>query len=107
MNIVFLSYLKAFGIVTITALTGWFTAKLFVSKCNFNRSLTMELALGTAGTLLLLTAGIGKLGWQIQTWDGHSSAETMNDWLFFLLTIVGAWSLFTDIFIKYLETKTT
>ena len=103
MNIVFVSYLKAFVIICTTVFLGWLAAKVLISKFSFLITPALELALVVVGTILLLTAGIGKLGWHIQTWGGQTPAESINDWLFFLLTIVGAWLLFTEIFIKYIK----
>lgn len=103
MNIVFVSYFKAFFIIFITVILSWLTAKMLISKFSFLITPTFELAMVVCGTLLLLTAGIGKLGWQFQSWSGQTPADSLNDWLFFSLTIVGAWLIFTEIFIKYLK----
>jgi hypothetical protein len=49
------------------------------------------------GTSFLLVAGIGKLGWSIQTWDGNAPAESLNEWIFLILSHIGTFLLFIDL----------
>ncbi|MCX5634218.1 MAG: hypothetical protein NTW55_00020 [Planctomycetota bacterium] len=51
----------------------------------------------------LSTAGIGKLGWAIQTWDGTSNAENWNIRIFWGLSLIGAFLVFTKLYLDYKE----
>ncbi len=55
------------------------------------------------GTGLLLVAGIGKLGWSIQTWDGETSAEKLNDCIFWIASYIGTFFLFTQLNYQFLN----
>ncbi len=48
----------------------------------------------------LLWAGIGKLGWSIQTFGGHTPPEKLNMVIFWILSHIGTFLLFTHIWIK-------
>ena len=52
----------------------------------------------SAGFLLL--AGIGKLGWSIQTYGGETSLEKLNNCLFLILSHIGTFLLFLHIFLS-------
>ena len=52
---------------------------------------------------MLLTAGIGRLGWEVQTWDGTSPLESWNKIVFQILIHLGSYTLFLNIFLKYLK----
>ena len=49
-----------------------------------------------AGTLCLLTAGIGKLGWSIQSWVGTTPPESLNQGIFLTLSHLGMFFVFTE-----------
>ena len=48
------------------------------------------------GTIVLLTAGIGKLGWEIQSYSGANPPELLNDNLFFFLSHLGMFLIFIE-----------
>jgi hypothetical protein len=55
------------------------------------------------GLAIILTAGLGKLGWEIQTMSGTSPQESLNKIVFKIFSHIGTYILFTDLFIKYLQ----
>jgi hypothetical protein len=48
-----------------------------------------RLVMFLAATVLLLTAGIGRLGWEIQTWGGGTPPESLDQWIFLVLSLLG------------------
>jgi hypothetical protein len=48
------------------------------------------------GVGLLLVAGIGRLGWDIQTWGGESPPERLDTWIFWILSSAGTVLLIVD-----------
>ncbi|MFC1536110.1 hypothetical protein ACFL4H_01930 [Candidatus Neomarinimicrobiota bacterium] len=81
----------------------YFSAKIintYLSSNLSDRTLSIILLIGTA---ILLTAGIGRLGYEIQTWGGTTPLENMNKLVFRILTHLGSYILFTDLFLKYLR----
>lgn len=50
------------------------------------------------GTGMLLVAGIGRLGWEIQTFDGQTAAECLDQTIFWILSVVGTGLLVYDFF---------
>lgn len=73
----------------------------FVIRIYYKRFITRKLRiiLLALGTLCLLVAGIGKLGWHsgITTWDGGSTAENLNEIVFWVLSIMGSFCIFLDL----------
>jgi hypothetical protein len=57
------------------------------------------------GTGFLLVAGIGKLGWSIQTYSGNTPAENLNERIFLFLSHIGTFFLFIDLICIYLSQK--
>jgi len=49
-----------------------------------------------AGTGMLLVAGIGRLGWSIQTYKGQSPAEKADRLIFWILSVGGTHLLVLD-----------
>ncbi len=49
------------------------------------------------GASLLLVAGVGKLGWEIQTIDGTSKPEMLNNSIFNMLSYAGTFCIFFDL----------
>jgi hypothetical protein len=50
------------------------------------------------GSALLLVVGIGRLGWSIQTIDGHSPPERLDQVLFLILSLAGTFLLVFEYF---------
>ena len=48
-----------------------------------------------SSSFILLYAGIGKVGWSIQTWAGDTTPENVNNAIFQVLTFLGGFLLFT------------
>ena len=57
------------------------------------------------GSALLLVAGIGKLGWSIQTYGGTTPAENLNERIFLVLSHLGTFLIFVDISLTALNKK--
>jgi len=57
------------------------------------------------GSILLLVAGIGRLGWSIQTIDGTSAPERLNDSLFWLFSQLGAFAIFLEWSLRWRAAK--
>jgi len=76
-------------------------ALLFVrfsrSKCSKLINEHIRLVYLIVGAGFLLVASIGKLGWSIQTWDGNTPAESLNEWIFIILSHIGTFLLFIDL----------
>jgi hypothetical protein len=51
------------------------------------------------GSAMLLVAAIGRLGWEIQTWDGNSTAERVDDILFWTFSVFGTALIIVDYFL--------
>jgi hypothetical protein len=54
----------------------------------------LRLGSSPVGTFLVAIAGLSRLGWPIQTWDGHSRAERLDNRVFWTVTLVGLGVLF-------------
>ncbi len=59
-------------------------------SCKFQNIATL------VGTIALLTAGLGKLGWEIQSYSGTNPPEILNDKLFLFLSHFGRFLIFVE-----------
>lgn len=66
----------AWAITPRVAPSGWFHGVLLVSSA-----------------ILLFVAGVGRLGWNVQTWSGNTPTERFNLWTFRGLSFVGLYLL--------------
>lgn len=64
-----------------------------------------QVVLMCLSSVFLLVAGIGGLGWAIQTYDGTTPAEKLNKYIFLVLSYVGTFLMFVDIFLTALNDK--
>jgi hypothetical protein len=96
---VFINMLFAFGLVRLLKhkVASFKLAKFIVKN--------KHIMLGCFGTAILLVAGIGKLGWSIQTVGGTTPAEKLNEYIFWVLSCVGTFLVFVDIFLTALNDK--
>ena len=58
-----------------------------------------------SSSFILLFAGIGKVGWSIQTWNGDTAPEIVNNVIFQVLTFFGGFLLFTYLILIWLANK--
>lgn len=83
---------QSFLCISATLLAGWLTAKLLhasagpVSPC-------VNKFLQWGGVLVLLWATLAKQGWNIQTINGESLPELVNDCIYRSLYVFGSWLL--------------
>ena len=75
---------KAAGVVALVFGLAYWSASRVVTIPASRR--VMWQAVGAALTFWAVYA---KVGWQIQTIDGNSPAETFNEWFFYIVTAVG------------------
>ncbi|MBN1795812.1 MAG: hypothetical protein JW804_03995 [Sedimentisphaerales bacterium] len=101
---VILHYLIAAVSVFINIALAYCTAKFLITKHSkpINSYTTALLVLGTC---LILIAGIGKLGWSIQTIGGNSIFEKLNNGLFWCLSHLGTFLIFLSIFISLVKNE--
>jgi len=89
-----------FGVL-IQVAVNFIVALLYVrwlrSRCPklINKHMRLVYLLIAAG--FLLVASIGKLGWSVQTYNGHTDAERLNECIFIILSHIGTWFLFVDL----------
>ena len=55
------------------------------------------------GTLFLLTAGIGKLGWGDLAWSSDDPAAKLDGNIFYLLSYIGGFLLLLDISLTFFQ----
>lgn len=60
---------------------------------------TLTPILYALATLLFVSAGIGRLGWEIQTWNGNTPEEKLNKWIFLVSTGLAGFLLFVAYFL--------
>ncbi len=84
--------LTSFCIVAISMLAGFVAGRLYIELVGtatvFNAELLQYVGIG-----ILLWATLGKLGWSIQTMDGGTVPELVNEWIFRALYVVGSFAL--------------
>jgi len=95
MRTVVFHYFKTALHVGINFTLAFAFALLLKHKCTkfiTEKNLSMLLIVSSA---CLLIAGIGKLGWSIQTLGGNTPAENLNQTIFLCLSHFGTFLLFT------------
>ena len=96
------SYGIALLLMTITIALGWGSGAALASSWP-NPSAIIPVLQAFAGGILL-AATLGRVGWNIQTYNGQTLAEKSNRWLFRSLYVLGtyqfvlatAWAWFAD-----------
>lgn len=91
---VILYYLRILVLVASNFGLAWLIVYLSKSKCPKLLSERNRLICVIIGTGLLLLAGIGKLGWSIQSYDDKTTAEKLNDWIFWIVSYAGTLLIF-------------
>jgi hypothetical protein len=94
---VVLHYVLTAIYVTINIGLAFFTAWLIAIKRPQWVTDGKKAFLLVVGTGILLVAGVGKLGWSIQTMVGTTPAEQMNEAIFLTLSHVGTFILFLEV----------
>jgi len=94
------NYLRAGLYVVVEFVFAWGLATFFLGKYSLWRSDRTQLVLFLFGTGILLVAGIGRLGWPIQTLGGNSPAEKLDQGIFLLLSLSGTFLLLLDYFLS-------
>jgi hypothetical protein len=79
-------------IVVFAAILGWFVGR-FVGWFGYCALAWWIGFLQIAGTGLLLWAVLFVRGWEIQSWDGNTLSERVNQWLYRALSFIGTWIL--------------
>ena len=96
MSQVWLNYAKVIGFIgsnfCLALAVSWFLR----SKLAFEPSARVHALVILAGTAFLLVAGLGKLGWTLQTWDGNTPPEQLNDLLFRIFSYLGMFFVFFE-----------
>jgi hypothetical protein len=93
---VWLSYAKALGHITCNFLLAFSLVFVFHRYSALHPSHWAQSLLTLGGTFCLLTAGLGKLGWAIQSWGGTTPPEVLNHNLFLVISHVGMLLIFTE-----------
>ena len=86
------AFRQSFLYVSATLLAGWLTARLLHASLGPS-SPCVNKFLQWGGVLVLLWATLAKQGWNIQTINGESLPELVNDWLYRALYVFGSWLL--------------
>lgn len=98
MDVVIFNYIKAAVIVVGDFGAAWAFARWARKRLPLFRSKAIRVILFLVGTGALFVAGIGRLGWDIQTWSGSSPAERLDQSIFIILSAVGTFLLMLDYF---------
>ncbi len=88
MGQVIINYLLTALYVLLSFSLSWLLAYVAIRKFPKFVERTHDVAF-LLGTGLLLVAGIGRLGWSIQTLDGTTSAEALDQDIFWVLSVFG------------------
>lgn len=100
MLVVAMNYVKVTGFVVFEIILTWvLVSKVFMPYFPRLTTDKAKCILFLAGTTMLLVAGIGRLGWDIQTWDGNTAREKLDFYVFMLLSLGGTFLLLLDFFI--------
>ncbi len=92
------NYVKTFIYVLVDFGLAWFVAETIARRCPaFTRDRFPKTAF-VLGSLFLFVAGIGRLGWPIQTIKGISSPEVVDGWIFWSLSLSGTFLILLDFF---------
>lgn len=93
------NYVRSGLYVVIEFVFAWALVTFFLGKYSLWRSDRTRLVLFLLGTGILLVAGIGRLGWPIQTIGGSSPAEKVNQGIFLVLSLSGTFLLLLNYFL--------
>lgn len=96
MKEVILNYLKTFGFIAIVFPPAFLTASFLKAKCSFLLTPKIHSIITLIGTVLLILAGLGKLGWSIQTASEQSQPEQLENAIFWVLTCSGMFIIFIE-----------
>lgn len=105
MNIVIQHYLIASLTVVINFTIASVVAWLVEWKAPHIWILRNKFIIIIIGTMIFLIAAIGKLGWSIQTWNGNTSPEQLNNQLFWILSHLGSFLIFFEIMSRYFRRR--
>lgn len=81
------SFLQSLFWIVATAIVGYAFGR--AAWHSFGDNNIAVLALATAGGLVLFGATMGVQGWDIQSMDGNTLPERINQWIFRTLTLLG------------------
>jgi hypothetical protein len=99
MKEVIFNYLRTTIYVALDFFIAWLLAvRLIARKYPQLASKRIKLFLFLIGTGALLIAGIGRLGWAIQTFDGNTPPERWDQTIFLVLSLGGTFLLVLDLF---------
>ena len=85
------SIVQAFFTVFLTLLSAFLLAHILVNYTSFSTGLLMGIQV--ASGLFILWAIVGKLGSSIQTWDGQTLPETIDNFWNIFLNVIGIFCL--------------
>ena len=105
MNVVLQHYLIASLTVVINFSIASVVAWLMEWKDPHIGILRNKFIIIIIGTIILLIAAIGKLGWSIQTWNGNTSIEQLNNQIFWILSHLGSFLIFFEIMLGYFRRR--
>jgi uncharacterized membrane protein len=88
-------YFVALLVVIGAVVCGTVTARLAVTRLGSRLAAARTVAFAF-GAGLLLVAGIGRIGWGIQSWSGESPAEVLDKWMFWVFSWLGTALLVVD-----------
>ncbi len=95
-----LNYFKVAGIVGSEMFLAWgLVSQIIEPRFPCLTTDKAKRVLFLLGTGALLVAGIGRLGWDIQTWDGNTPPEKLDGIIFWTLSLGGTFLLLLDFFI--------
>ena len=89
MKQVALNYVKSAGWVVAVFILAMLAARLASRKAQRLCRGRLRVVTFLLGSGFLFVAGIGRLGWQIQTWTSASQVETFDQNVFLTLSLLG------------------
>lgn len=87
-----LTALYVAGSFAVAFIAAWFSARRVPGMATP----LLRTIIFLVGTGMLLVAGIGRIGYALQTFDGTSPAERLDEWIFWTLSLVGTFLLVYD-----------
>ena len=100
MRTIIFNYLSTALFVVSVAILAWVVGQFLRRGCPKLALARIRPFLFLCGTGALLVAGIGRLGWDIQTIDGHSPAEKLDQNIFLVLSLLGTFFIFLEHFVS-------
>lgn len=97
----FWSFVLVLGAIVIAGIVG----KLYFALGGI-RYRTVEEILQYSGIGILLWATLGKAGWSIQTMDGETIPELLNEWVFRTLYVLGSFLLALAVSLSFESSNT-